>query len=284
MGTTAPATRRAARQGQRAAHRVTRSRAARVAARSGYVGRATFYLLLAGLVARTAYDGGTAGRQANVHGALSVIAETWLGKAAIAASALGFVLLGVERLAAGVRDRDAQWHRRSVTALQGAFYTGVAWVPLSFLVGNSQTGSEQAQHKETASILGWPAGREIVVAVGLIVVIVCGVQIRMAVTQQFTEGLSLQRAPRWIRWFAEAAGTVGIAARGVIYLPIGVFLIVAAVQADPQHAKGLDAELALVARQSWWGPALLGLVSLALLVLAAYSAVEARYRRVDRSR
>ena len=55
---------------------------------------------------------------------------------------------------------------------------------------------------------------------------------------------------------------------------------VAAVQEDPQHARGLDAELAMLARQSWWGPALLGLVSAGLVVLAAYSAVEARYRQV----
>lgn len=263
---------------------MARSCAARFAARTGYVARAVFYLLLAGLVARTAYDGGTAGRQTNAHGALSVIAQTWPGKAAIAASALGFALLGIERLAGSLRDRGAQWHRRAVTALQGVFYMAVSWVPLSFLLGNSQTGSEQAQHKETASILRWPAGREIVVAAGLVVVIVCGVQIRMAVTQQFTDGLSLQRAPRWIRRFAETAGTVGIAARGIIYLPVGVFLIVAAAQAEPRRAKGLDAELALLARQSWWGPALLGLVSLGLLVLAAYSSVEARYRRLDRSR
>jgi hypothetical protein len=46
----------------------------------------------------------------------------------------------------------------------------------------------------------------------------------------------------------------------------------------------MDAELALLARQLWWGPALLGLVALGLFVLAAYSAVEARYRRVDRAR
>lgn len=270
--------------GQRAAQRVARSRAARTSARLGYLGRTGFYLLLAGLVARAAYDGGTSGGQTNAHGALSVIAQTVLGKAAIAAAALGFVLLGFERVAAAVRDRTAERHRRALTALQGVFYLGLAWVPLSFLMGNNQAGSEQAQHRETASILHWPAGREIVVAIGLVFIGVCVYQVRTALTQQFTEGLSLQRAPRWVRRFAETAGTVGIVARAVVFLPIGIFLIVAAVQADPRHARGLDAELTLLARQSWWGPALLGLVTLGLLVFAAYSGVEARYRRVDRAR
>ena len=259
------------------------SRVARVSARAGYVARVGFYLLLAGLVARTAYDGGTAGRQTNAHGALSVIAQTLLGKVAIAAAAAGFVLLGAERMAAAVRDRRAERRQRALTALQGAFYLALTWVPLSFLLGNSQAGSEQAQHQETASILGWPAGREIVVAIGLVVIGVCAYQVRMAVTQQFTDGLSLRGSPRWVKAFAEAAGTIGIAARAVVFLPIGVFLIVAAVQSDAGHAKGLDAELATVAQQSWWGPAALGLVAAGLLVFAAYSAVEARYRRIDRS-
>jgi hypothetical protein len=241
-----------------------------------------FYLLLAGLVARTAYDGSTAGKQTNAHGALSVIASTWPGKVAIAAAALGFVFLGVERGAAAIRGGGRARLRRAVTALQGVFYRALAWVPVSFLLGNNQTGSEQAQRRETASILGWPAGREIVVVLGLVVVGVCAYQVRMAVTQSFTDGLALQRASRWVRWFAEAAGTIGIAARAVVFLPVGAFLIVAAVQADPQHAKGLDAELAMLARRSWWGPALLGVVALGLVVFAAYSGVEARYRRVDR--
>jgi len=252
-------------------------------ARSGYVARAGFYLLLAGLVARTAYDGGTGGEQTNAHGALSLIAQTVLGKVAIAAAALGFLLLGLERLASAVVDANAELHRRALTALQGVFYLALTWVSLSFLFGNSQAGSEQSQHRLTGSLLNLPAGRELVVVVGVIVLVVCGVQIWIAARQDFTDGLSLRQAPRWVRWFAEAAGTIGIATRGIVFMPIGVFLIVAAVQSDPQHAKGLDAELATLAGQSWWGPALLGLVALGLLVLAVYSGIEARYRRVDRS-
>jgi hypothetical protein len=255
-----------------------------VLARSGYVARAGFYLLLAGLVARTAYDGGTAGRQDNAHGALSLIAQTAWGKAAIVAAAAGFVALGTECLAGAVADRTCPWWRRAVTAVQGCFYLALTWVPLSFVFGNSKAGSEQAQHQTTGSMLSWPAGRELVIAVGAIVLVVCGVQIVTAVKQDFTDGLDLRHASRGVRWFAEAAGTVGIATRGLVFAPIGVFLIVAAIQANPQHAKGMDAELALLARQLWWGPALLGLVALGLFVLAAYSAVEASYRRVDRAR
>jgi hypothetical protein len=112
---------------------------------------------------------------------------------------------------------------------------------------------------------------------------VCAYQIRSALRQDFTDGLDLERASRWVRPVVEAAGTVGIFARALVFLPVGIFLIVAALQSDPQHAKGLDASLAALARQSWWGPAVLGLVALGLTIFSGYSLLEARYRRVGRS-
>jgi hypothetical protein len=280
MGATTAAARR---RGRAAAQAVGRRRSARVAARVGLAARTGFYLLLAGLVARTAFDRGSGGQQTNANGAMSVIASTVLGKAALAAAALGFLALGIVRIAGAVRDRQADTHRRLVAGVQGAFYAVLTWAPLSFLFGNTQTGSEQAQKQETASVLSWPGGRVIVIVVGLVVIGVFAWQIRTAVTQDYEDGLDLRRAPRWVCRLVDVAGTVGMAARAVVFLPIGVFLIVAAVQADPQHSKGLDAELAALARQPWWGPAALWLVVAGLVVFAVYSALEARYRRVSRA-
>ncbi len=277
MGATTAAARR---RGRAAAQAVGRRRSARIAARAGYAARTVFYLLLAGLVARTAYDGGGGGKQTNAHGAMSVIASTFLGKVALAAAALGFLALGVVRIAGAVRDREAGTVQRVGVGLQGLFYAGLTWVPLSFLFGNQQTGSEQAQKQETASVLSWPGGRVLIIGVGVAVLAVFGWQIRMALTQDYEDGLDLKGAPGWVCRLVRVAGTVGLFARAVVFLPIGIFLIVAAVQADPQHSKGLDAELALLARQSWWGPTLLWVVAAGLVVFAVYSGLEARYRKV----
>ncbi|MDQ1705275.1 MAG: hypothetical protein QOF18_1641 [Frankiaceae bacterium] len=273
----------AQRKAKKAATAIGGSRTARGVARAGLVARSMFYLLLTYLTVRVAVDGGSPGRQTNANGALTVIAQDPIGMAAIAAAALGFLALGVVRVAGAVRDRSAQTQQRMLTALQGTFYVALTWVPLSFLLGSRDTGSEQAQHTETARVLGWPGGRFLIAGVGLVVLGVCGYQIRMALRQDFTDGLGLRAAPRWVCRLVAAAGTVGIAARALVFLPVGVFLIVSAVQADPRHAKGLDAELALLARQSWWGPAILGVVALGLGVFALYSLLEARYRRVGRS-
>jgi hypothetical protein len=259
------------------------SRTARIVARGGLVVRTAFYLLLVALILQVAFDGTSSGQQTNAHGALAAIAAQPLGKVLIAAAALGFLVLGLVRIAGAFRDREADTQQRLLTGAQGAFYAALTYVPLSFLFGSRSTGSEQAQRAQTATVLGWPGGRELVVAAGLVVIGVCVYQIRSALTQDFTDGLELRSAPGWVCRLVELAGSVGIAARALVFLPIGALLIVAAVQSDPGHAVGLDRELATLAHESWWGPAILCLVALGLLVFAVYSGLEARYRRVGKS-
>src|SRR4051794_259246 len=262
-----------------AAHVIGSSRGFRVVARAGLVARAAFYLLLAGLAVDVAVTRGRGGRQANAHGALSVVAVDWWGLLAVLLTAVGFFVLGVARVAGALRDRELPSWRRTTTALQGAFYVALTWVPLSFVLGRRTTGSEQSQHAETARVLAWPGGRLLVMAVGLVVVVVCSWQIRTACTRDFTDGMGMsKRSPR-VRRLITVVGVIGIVARALVFVPVGVFLVVAGAQANPRHADGLDATLAAVARRPW-GPIGLGVVALGLVVFAAYSLLEARYRRV----
>jgi len=270
------------RKARAAAESASGSRALRGAARAGLVARAVFYLLLAGLAVDLAVNHGETSHQANANGALSVIAGSVVGVAAIAATALGFFALGVTRVIGAVRDRRATTTRRLATTLHGLFYVALTWVPLSFVLGSRSTGSEQQQRSKTAHMMSRTGGREIVVVIGVIVLLVCAWQIKNAVTRDFADGLALRGSPSWVRRLVKWAGIVGIIDRALVFLPVGVFLIVAAVQADPNHAKGLDAELATLARQPW-GPAVLIAVAAGLVIFAFYCVLEARYRRVTRS-
>src|SRR4051812_47123361 len=111
MGATAVEPRRARKSmqggGRRVASAVGGSRTARVVARGGLVVRTVFYLLLAALILQVAFDGSSNGQQTNAHGALTTIADQPLGWALIAAAALGFLVLGVVRVAGAIRDREA---------------------------------------------------------------------------------------------------------------------------------------------------------------------------------
>ena len=83
------------------------------------------------------------------------------------------------------------------------------------------------------------------------------------------------RIRRWIKWI----GMVGYLARMVVFCLVGVFLIDAAIDYDPNKAVGLDGALAKVDHASY-GPFLLGLVAAGLIAFGTYSLSDSRYRRI----
>jgi len=89
-----------------------------------------------------------------------------------------------------------------------------------------------------------------------------------------TEEMS-PRVRNWIEWI----GTFGHLARMVVFGLVGVFLIKAAVDYNPNNAVGLDGALAKLAHASY-GPFLLGIVAAGLVAFGVYSLTDARYRRI----
>ncbi len=246
------------------------------AARIGLAARTVFYLVLAGLTAEIAADGG-GGKQVNSHGALSLIASTGWGEVLIGVAAAGFLVLGAVRAAAAIRDRDGSTMSRLSTGLQGLFYSGLTVVPVSFLAGSSSTGSEQQQHQDTSELLGFPGGRVLVTVIAVAVAAVAIWQIKGAVSTDFADGLRLPRDRPWLRRAAIWCGRAGIVARALVFLPIAGFLMAAAVDANPGQADGLDAELAALAHEPW-GPWMLAVVTAGFVIFATYSAIETAYR------
>ena len=84
-----------------------------------------------------------------------------------------------------------------------------------------------------------------------------------------------QRVRSWIEWI----GTFGHLARMVVFGLVGVFLIKAAIDYNPNKAVGLDGALAKIANASY-GPFLLGIVAAGLIAFGVYSLSDARYRRI----
>ncbi len=255
-----------------------------VLGRLGLAGQTGFYAVLTALAARIAALGGRAnGKQANANGALAAVCQSWLGEAAVAAVALGFVLFGVARVVGAWREEQERTRRRVLGALQGLFFVALATAPASFLAGRHQTGSQQSQVRVTAQVLSVPGGRVLLVLAGLAVLALCAVTIRMALHRDFRNGLDLQWIPRALRRVTDAAGAVGITARAVAFGPIGIFLMVAAVTANPRRSYGTDALLLHLSGHAW-GMAVIAVVAAGLATSVVYSAIETRYRRVVSAR
>jgi hypothetical protein len=74
-------------------------------------------------------------------------------------------------------------------------------------------------------------------------------------------------------------GVVGLVARAVAFLLIGVFVLKAAIDYAPSKAVGIDGALARLAQHSY-GTAALIAVAAGLIVFGAYSIADARFRKI----
>ena len=116
-------------------------------------------------------------------------------------------------------------------------------IAIKILIGSDSGGSENAR-KTTAGVFGWPLGAWLVAIVGAVFIGVGLYQGYRAFTKDFLkEAKTEQMSPRvkaWIKW----SGVFGHLARMVVFGLVGVFLIVAALDYNPNKAVGLDGALA----------------------------------------
>jgi hypothetical protein len=243
--------------------------------------------LLYGIVAALAIGValGQGGKTTDQRGALKTLAgESW-GKWLLVLLAIGlagyalwrFVVAALgEKVEGG---EDVGLGKRLVYAARGVVYSGLSWTAISIVLNAGGSGGGQKQVKATALVLDWPGGVALVVAVGLGVVgyglwnVYKGLSCRFMKDMK-TENMS-EAGRRWIR----RTGLVGHVARGVVFGLVGIFLVKAAVEYDPQEAIGIDGALQKLAAHSY-GDTLLGLVAAGLLAYGAFCLARARYREI----
>jgi Domain of Unknown Function (DUF1206) len=256
-------------------------------ARFGHVARGVVYVLIGVLALMEAL--GTGGETTGPSGAVAEAGQfsrlvLWLIVAGLAGYATWrfveaiFDPAHLGRSLRGLRKRTARFGSGlAYAALAG----GVAWAAVQGRIDEaaaSSSGDQQAR-SWSATLLDWPYGRWLLVAVGIGVVIAGIVQLYRAVAQTFKRYLRLtEMSPAEQRWTVRA-GRFGIAARGFVFCLVGLFLVQAALRYDPTQARGFGGALAEL-QQRPFGPAFLGLVALGLVTFGIYSVVEARYRRI----
>lgn len=248
-------------------------------ARAGFAARGIVYVIIGILAIKLAL--GSGGTSANQQGALRTISAQPFGKALLILVAIGLGGYAVWRLARAVLGHGAEGSDsgadRVAAFASGIVYAGLCSIAVEILLG-SGGGSGGAQ-KTTAGVFGWPAGTWLVGIAGVVFIGVGLYQGYRGISKDFlddskTEQMS-PRIRRWVEWI----GTVGHLARMVVFCLVGVFLIRAAIDFNPNKAVGLDGALAKVDHASY-GPFLLGLVAAGLIAFGVYSLSDARYRRI----
>ena len=250
--------------------------------RAGFVARAAIYAIIGVLALKLAI--GEGGKLTDQQGALKTVAGQPFGSILLTLLAIGLGGYSLWRLfraalGRGPEGSDSGFQRLAALA-SGLAYGALCVLAVEILIGSGASSSSDPK-SSAAGILGWPGGPWIV-----------GIDRRRdgrrCRSTRATAGIT-QEIPRRLEDRGDEpgcpevdrtlVGTVGHLARMVVFGLIGIFLIKAAVEYDPNKAVGLDGALAKLAQQSY-GSVLLGIVAAGLIAFALYSLSDARYRRI----
>ena len=265
---------------RRGAEEVVRSRGFEWFARLGFVSRGVIYGVIGILAVKLAL--GVGGKTTNQQGALRTIAHQPFGTVLlvlVAAGLAGYALWRLTRAALGHgREASDSGFDRVAALGSGVVYAALCAVAVSILAGGGSGGSGGTK-KATGGVLGWPAGQWLVGIAGVVLIGLGLCQGYRGVSQAFLKDSKTEEMSAAVRRWIEGIGTFGHLARMIVFSLVGVFMIKAAIDFNPNKAVGLDGALAKLANNSY-GPFLLGVVAAGLIAFALYSLSDARYRRI----
>jgi type IV secretory pathway VirB2 component (pilin) len=254
-------------------------------ARFGYATKGIVYIVVGGLAMLAAF--GLGGETTDLRGALREIEAKPFGKVALITVSFGLIGYVLWRWVQSLADTDGKGKKLKGIAIRigyffsGAVYAGLAYSAAKILFDVDEPGESSSKTQETwiARVLGIPFGRTLVIITGGCVIGFGLYQIFKGFKAKFRKRLKLgemdETKDNWATW----SGRIGYTARGVVFSIIGFFVIQAALNYNPDEAKGLDEALQTLA-QNYYGAWALGVVAIGLIAYGFYMLVEARYRRI----
>ncbi len=238
--------------------------------RVGFAARGIMYLLIGFLAV-------SAGRAEDGAGALQYL-DSGLGRFLLALMALGFLAYGVWRISEAFIDSEGHGTDakgvavRAGGAVSGLIHIGLALTAARLALGNGGSGGSTSPEQSASTALSFPGGETAMHIVAALLVLTGLFQLVKAVRLDFLKHLD-QKAARedWVKW----TGRAGYAARGVVFVIMGVFLWQAARSSDASQAGDMGEALT-----SLPGTAQL-VVAAGLFLFGVFSLVEARFRRIN---
>jgi hypothetical protein len=251
--------------------------------RAGYAAKGIVYVVMGALAAKVAL--GTGGKTTDTRGAIGVIGDGPMGTIALVAIGVGLLGYMLWRLIAAATDAEGEGDEPTKLVVRGAqagrgIAYGVLGVQALRALGGDDIGSQGAAARHwTARLLDMPFGRALVVGAGLGVLGYAAYQWYRAFSDKARKHLDLAQAgPTQATWIVRL-GRFGIAARGVVFAMIGVFLVRAGLQGDSGEAGGIAQSLQALGNASY-GRLVLGAVAFGLIAYGAYQLATARYRHM----
>ena len=225
---------------------------------------------------------GVGGEATDPLGAFVALARGGWTKVLLVVLAAGFPCYAAWRLAQAIFDRGRMGTglgglgRRTIQLVQGLTYCALTASAISTLEGKHPR-SGGAKHA-AAGFLGWPGGRELVAALGIVLGGIAVGNAYWGLSGRFTESMHTEEMSLREERVVTFLGRIGFLSLTIVFAIIGWFLVKAAVQFDPHDAVSIGGALARLTRLDY-GKALLGLVAAGVFAYGLFGFVQARYHR-----
>ena len=264
-------------------------------AKAGWVAKGVVYTLVGILAVRIVVNGftrdDTSGAQdeASQSGAIGEIAESSLGTLALWLVAVGLGLYVVWRLvsiALPAENSASAWATRAGYVVSVIVYISLAWTAISLARHHGSGAAESEDSKVegfTRDMMEASGGRWIVGMIGAAIVGIAVYFGYKGISASFRDELEPGGVGPVSQHTIVRLGQVGWVGRGVMMLLVGWFLIQAAVNVNPDEARGLDGALR-EATSTTAGGFLAAIAAFGLIaygVFCGVSAPRARLTNVD---
>ena len=250
--------------------------------RVGYAVKGLVYGLV-GVLALDAARGG--GDPEGQQGAFSAIASTTHGTVLLWIVVVGLAAYALWRIVLAITDPEGEGSdlegglKRAFYVVSGVIYGGLAYSAYKTLSGGGSSSGSGTEER-TQTVLGFPGGRWILALIALGILVYAGLQFRRGYKASFMSKFDLDGVASSHRDWVKRAGQWGLFARGVVYVLVAGFLGQAALRSDADQAGGLDQALSSLQRQPF-GPWLLGIVAIGLIMYGVYCWINSAYRRYE---
>ena len=250
--------------------------------RVGWAAKGVVYALM-GVLALSIARHQPAEEDASPDGALSIVLEQPAGRLMLGLVAFGLVLYSLWRLLTVALVRGTglkEWLDRIGYTFSAVFYGVLAWIAVLAVMRGRDPKRSSSVEDMSSSLLGSGVGRVAVGLAGLVVIAVAVYFFVKGVSRKFLEELDMAGTPEAERKVVTASGVVGFVGRAVVTALVGIFVAIAAWQADPSEARGFDLSLRRVASEDW-GTLVVGAGAVGLIVYGAWCLLSLRHQQLD---
>ena len=249
-------------------------------ARFGYAAKGSVYVMIGVFAGMAAI--GARSSAAGSRGAMAAIAHQPFGKVMLGVVALGLTCFALWQFIRAIENPEHARNPRRIGFFgSGVVHFGLVWYAIGVITGAARGGDDDAGARTwSATAMTYPMGQWLVFFTGCGIVCYGIFQLARALRRNLGKRLHAGELDPRSRGAVVAMGRFGIAARGIVFGIIGVFLALAAYHHNPNEARGIAGALESLQLRPY-GPWLLGIAGIGLIAYGAYMLMLARYRRVS---